>query len=165
MLATWWVLCFALLYQIMDKIDFLAAVFNALKFVVMRLSTDCPDAQSRIVDAYFSGTALSADCSPADRYTHSSCLLAEHIPYTLNKLSCIRELFEAYELARRCSARIGSMLSSTSISSSPQLLQLQLLSNNASHLVEKCHYVCSAMQAVLCGRIPSLAHFRSVSQQ
>lgn len=165
MITTWWVLCSALLYQIMDKIDFLAAVFNALKFVVMRLSTDCPDAQSRIVDAYFSGTALSADCSPTGRYAHSSCLLAEHIPYTLNKLSCIRELFEAYELARRCSARIGRMLGSASISSSPQQLQLQLLSNNASHLVEKCHYMCSAMQAVLCGRIPSLAHFRSLSQR
>lgn len=147
----------------MDKIDFLAAVFNALKFVVMRLSTDCPDTQSRIVDAYFSGTALSADCSPADRYAHSSCLLAEHIPYTLNKLSCIRELFQAYELARRCSARISSMLGSAG--SSPQQWQLQLLSNNASHLVEKCHYLCSAMQAVLCGRIPSLAQFQSLSQR
>lgn len=153
----------SLLCQIMDKTDFLAAVFTALKFVVMRLlSTDCsPATQTRIVDAYFSGTVLSADCSPADRYAHSSCLLAEHIPFTLNKLSSIRELFEAHELARCCSARINSMLDR--VSSSPQQqLQLQLLSHNASHLVEKCHYLCSAMQAVLCGRIPSLAHFRSL---
>ena len=137
----------------MDKIDLLAAVFSLLKFIVMRLSAELPDS-SRSVDAYFSGTVLCIDDGSSGRYVHSTGLFAKQMPYALNKLTCIRELFLAYELARQCGERIDGMLTT----SHTDALQLQLLASNVRHVLEKCHYLCGTLRDVLCGGLPLRAN-------